>query len=110
MNVVYAAIRESLENRVNGKVLEWTDTYTWPVIKSTGRMLLADLLRSGMISQDECESAKLEELSYQECADSWDNRQMKYELLRIMMTHSSYHDLSSRLARAASTEPAGKIS
>jgi hypothetical protein len=107
INVVYAAIRESLENRVNGKVLEWTDRYSWPVIRSTGRMLLADLRRSGMISHEECDSARLEEGSYQQCADTWDNRQMKYELLRIMMTRSSYHDLSSRLERTSVAERVG---
>lgn len=109
MNVVYAAIRESLENRVNGKVSDWTDEYSWPVIQSTGKMLLADLVRSRMITQKEFESARLEEGCYQQCDEFWENRQRKYELLRCMMMHSSYHDLSSRLERTAKTERAGII-
>jgi hypothetical protein len=107
MNVVYAAIRESLENRLNGRVHDWTYKYSWPVIRSTGKMLLTDQLRSGMISQEKFEGAKLEEGSCQECADPCDNRQAKYDLLRIMMMHSSYHDLSSRLERTARAERAG---
>jgi hypothetical protein len=110
MNVVYAAIRESLETSVNGKVCDWTDQYSWPVIKSTGKMLLIGLVNSGMISHAEFERAKLEEDSYQESDEFWENRQRKYELLRKTMNHTSYGDLSSRLERTARIERAGKIS
>ena len=109
MNVVFAAIRESLENRVNGKVYDWALNCSWPVIRSTGRMLLTDLHQSGTISQEQFESGKTLEASYQPCADVWDDRQVKYELLRIMMTRSSYHDLSLRLARTAKAERVGPI-
>ncbi len=104
MNVVYAAIQQSLETSVNGKLCDWTDEYSWPVIKSTGRMLLIDLVNSGMISHEQFESAKLEQGSYQEADEFWENRQRKYELLRKMMKHSCYSDLSSRLGRTAKIE------
>jgi hypothetical protein len=107
MNVVYAAIRESLETSVNGRVCDWTDEYSWPVIKSTGKMLLIGLVNSGMISHTEFERAKQEEDSYHESDEFWENRQRKYELLRKMMNHTSYGDLRSRLERTARIERAG---
>jgi hypothetical protein len=110
MNVVYAAIRESLENQVNGRVSEWTDTYSWPVIKHTGKMLLIDLLNSGTISHGEFENAKLEEEACEGCGEFWENRQRKYDLLRRIMKHSSYQDLSSRLERTAKAERVGAAS
>ena len=107
MNVIYAAIRESLENQVNGKICEWAYKYSWSVIKSTGRMLLTDLHRSGVISQDEFENARTLESSYKLCLDPSDDRDVKYELLRLMMSRSSYYDLSTRLERTAKAERAG---
>jgi len=110
MNVVYAAIRDSLENEVNGRVLDWTKMYSWPVIKSTGMMLLTDMLNSGAISRQEFERAKLEEKGYEQCDDFCENRQRKYELLRKIMKHSSYQDLRSRLERTARAESIGTAS
>jgi hypothetical protein len=101
MNVVYAAIRELLENQVNAKVLEWTITYTWDDIRSTGKMLLTDLRSSGIISQAEFDAATVEEGAYTECEDVLENRDRKYRLLRKTMKHSSFMDLSSRLQRTA---------
>jgi len=107
MNVVYAEIQDSLETCVNCKVNDWTDKYSWPVIRFTGKMLLTDRLRPGMLSQERFDSAIQQEGCYEECTDFWENRQRKYDLLRIMMTHSSYHQLSYRLARTAQSENRG---
>lgn len=107
MNVIYAAIRESLENNVNGKVSEWTFKYSWTIIRSTGRRLLTDLHRSGAISQEEFDCAKTLESSYLVCTDPGEDRDVKYDLLRLMMSRSSYYDLSTRLERAAKAERAG---
>lgn len=110
MNVIYAAIRESLENHLNGKVSEWTFKYSWPVIRSTGKMLLIDLHRSGVISQDDFDEARTQESCFKECQDSLEDRDAKYELLRLMLSRSSYYDLSTRLERKAKAERAGTIS
>jgi hypothetical protein len=55
MNVISMAIRESLENRVNAAMFEWTRKYSWPVIRSTGSMLLTDLVYSGTMASEDCE-------------------------------------------------------
>lgn len=110
MNIVFSAIRESLENQVNGKVLDWTQQYSWPVIKSTGKMLTIDLVNSGMVTQEESERFRRDVDGYTECEDLWDNRQRKYELLRRLMKRSSYHDLHLRLQRAERAEKPGKNS
>ena len=110
MNVVFAAIRESLENLVNGKVLDWTEEYSWPVIRSTGKMLLVDLQNTGTITHDESRRLMQQVDAYTECQDVWDNRQRKYELLRRLMKRSSYHDLHLRLQRAGRAERSGRTS
>lgn len=107
MNVVYAAIRELLENQVNSRVSDWTDLYSWPVIKSTGKMLLTDLLNSGTISREEFQSAKLEEGAFEGDSDFWEDRQRKYDLLRKIMKHSCYQDLSLRLERTSRVKSPG---
>jgi len=112
MNVVYAAIRELLENQVNAEVLEWTVTYDWDDIRSTGKMLLTDLRSSGIISQAQFDAATAEERAYVECEDVLENRDRKYQLLRKMIKRSSFMDLSSRLQRTAkigaAAAPAGE--
>ena len=104
LNVLFAEIRASLENEVNGKVLEWTHQYSWPVIKSTGKMLLSDLTNSGTITREESERLRWDVDGFTECEDVWDNRQRKYELLRRIMKRSSYRDLHLRLQRAKHAE------
>jgi len=102
MNVVFDAIRESLDNHVNSQILTWTSEYGWPVIKLTAKMLIADRMNSGHLSSQEGERAKLDVDTYKKCDDDLDDRQSKYELLRKLMNHTSFEDLNARLAYARS--------
>jgi len=107
LNVISAAIRESLENRVNGKISDWAGRYSWPVIRSTSRMLLVDLVNSGRMARQEGEAARKEMEVCQESTDFWQNRENKYELLRKIMKYGSFSDLRKRLEAAARADQAG---
>ncbi len=100
MNVVFAAIRESLDNLVNAQILDWTTEYSWPNIKLTAKSLIADLVNSGTMSQEEGERARREVDGFKKCDDDLDDRQAKYELLRKIMNQSSFDDLHRRLEHA----------
>ncbi len=100
MNVVFAAIRESLDTLVNGQILDWTSEYSWPNIKLTAKSLIADLANSGTMSLEEAERARREVDAFKKCDDDLDDRQAKYELLRKIMNHSSFDDIHRRLEHA----------
>ena len=100
MNVVFAAIRESLDTLVNGQILDWTSEYSWPNIKLTAKSLIADLVNSGTMSQEEGELARREVDAFKKCDDDLDDRQAKYELLRKIMNNSSFDDIHRCLEHA----------
>jgi hypothetical protein len=110
MNVIFAAIRDSLETLVNGKVRAWSIKYSWPVIKVTGKMLLTDLLMSEVISKEDFDRALSVEDAHQPCADLQEDNYQKYKLLRLMMSRCSYYTLKERLECAAAevtSKPSG---
>jgi hypothetical protein len=100
MNIVFAAIHESLEGRVNRELNKWTLKYRWEVLKYAANMLTIDQVSAEIIPPEEGERLKLEVNAYKECEGDLENRQLKYELLRKMMSHTSFKDLRMRLAQA----------
>lgn len=106
MNAVFAAIRESLDGRTNGKLTDWTIQYSWEEIKYTANTMRIDHENSKTITSDYSALLKSEFDRYTCSENLWEDRQKKYELLRRLMTHSSFRDLRTRLKQANRQGPA----
>lgn len=100
MNIVFAAIHESLEGRVNSELNKWTLRYKWEVLKYAAHMLTVDQVSAEMIPPEQGERLKLELNGYARCENDLEDRQHKYELLRKMMSQTSFKDLRTRLLQA----------
>jgi hypothetical protein len=97
MNVVFAAIRESLDNHAHGAIINWTSEYSWPVIKLTAKTMITDLSNAETMSPEDAVRARQEIDAFKKCDDDLDDKQAKYELLRKMMNRTSFNDLQTRL-------------
>jgi hypothetical protein len=100
MNAVFESMRESLEGHVNGKLSDWTLEYDWPVLKYAAKTLAVDQASSGAITDEDKDLLHQDVDGYQKNEDKWEDRQKKYELLRMMMSQSSFRDLRQRLKQA----------
>lgn len=100
MNVIFAAIRESLANRANAELCKWTTVYNWNVLRFAAYMLISDQVSSKTLPEDEGEALKQWVAACQECDDRFNDMQKKYELMLKMMSLSSFTDLQSRLRQA----------
>lgn len=109
MNVLFAAIRESLDSRTYGKLSNWTTEYSWDEIKYAAHTMRIDQENTRIITRDQSIRLKTEMNGYVSCENPWEDRQTKYELLRRVMTHSSFSDLRLRLKQAKQSNAAGQV-
>src|SRR5262249_54010612 len=99
-NAVFEAMREALEGYVNAILSDWTVHYDWPVLKYAAKTLCLDRQSWGAMQLEEKELRFQHLDSYTKSDDMWEDRQRKYELLRDMMSQTSFQDLRRRLAQA----------
>lgn len=97
MNVVFGAIRETLDGHTNGRLTSWARKYTWDHLKYVAHTMRIDHVNSKQITADESARWESEIDGYKSCDKQLEDQQKKYELLRRMMTHSSFSDLRMRL-------------
>jgi|GEM_PF-5767606 len=100
MNVVFGAIRETLDGHTNGKLTNWARQYTWDEVRYAAHTMRIDHENSKQITPEQSGRWKSDIDAYKPCDNIVEDEQKKYELLRRVMTHSSFRDLRMRLKQA----------